>query len=144
MVKTKAAFKALREECGLSQQDVADEAEVTLSSVKKWENPRYDSNQPPGDVWLWLLEMRDELEEEARASCAKLLSMHRGDGAPFVTYYRTQEQLDAAQLPCGLDRPVGYVNATTRRAVQLLREAHVDVDVLYPEQREFVYAESLG
>lgn len=42
MIRTKAAFRALREECGLTQADIAAEAGVRLLTVKKWENPTSD------------------------------------------------------------------------------------------------------
>ena len=58
MKKTKAALKALREECGLSQQDIADEAGVNILAVKRWENPEYPGRIPPDDVWQFLLQAR--------------------------------------------------------------------------------------
>ena len=41
----KAAFKALREDIGISQAALAKELGVTVRSVSRWENPRED-NEP--------------------------------------------------------------------------------------------------
>ena len=39
--RTKADFKALRETCGLSQQNVADALGVHLQTIKRWEKPSF-------------------------------------------------------------------------------------------------------
>lgn len=130
--KTKAAFRAVREECGLSQRNVSEEADVRELSVKKWENPDSDIKQPPDNVWAWLLACREGLYEEARRAVNETLAMHRGDAPVVLTYYRTQEQLDARQLAAGMDRPVGYVNAITREVARQLCDKHVDVVLAYP------------
>lgn len=138
MKKTKAAFRALREECGLTQKDVADEAGVTILSAKKWENPASDIKEPPDDAWEWLLDTSRALEEEAQKIFEALKSMYRADAPVALGYYRSQEQLDEVQIPAGLDRPVGYMNAVTRRVAALLHEAHMDFDIYYAEQMKFV------
>ena len=129
MEKTKASFRAVREECGLSQQDVADEAGVRVLSVKRWENPA-EPNVPPDDVWAFLLECRDELAATAR----EMADAARGlpPGAVVLTYYRDQAQLDAVQLEAGNDRPVGFANAITRRAAALLEASGRKVGYAYP------------
>lgn len=130
--KTKAAFRAVREECGLTNQDVADEAGASLAAVRKWEYETRPYNQPPDDVWAWLLACREGLYEEARRAVNEALAMHRGDAPVVLTYYRTQEQLDARQLAAGMDRPVGYINAITREVARQLCDKHVDVVLAYP------------
>ena len=129
MEKTKAAFRAMREVCGLSQQDVADEAGVRVLSVKRWENPN-EPNMPPDDVWAFLLACRDELiaTAKAMADSARDLPGNRA----VLTYYRDQAQLDAVQLSTGNDRPVGFANAITRRAAALLEVSGFQVEFEYP------------
>lgn len=139
MMKTKAAFRALREECGLTQADVASQADVRVLTVKRWESHNINDCMPPDDVWLLLLERRDALEEEARAAVEAIKRMHRGNEPVAIRYYRTQEQLDEVQLD--RDRPVGYVNAVTRRCMQLLSELRIPYDVFYPEQMTVVEGE---
>lgn len=129
MEKSKASFRALREECGLSQQDVADEAGVRVLAVKRWENPR-EPNQPPDDVWAFLLACRDELVATAKAMADSARDLP--DGPVTLAYYRDQAQLDSVQLANGNDRPVGYANAITRRAAALLEASGRKVTYEYP------------
>ena len=85
--------------------------------------------------------IRSNLEDEAEKAVSTLKSQHRGSNPVCLRYYRTQDELDLCQLPHGLDRPVGYVNAIARRIVYLLRESHIDLHLLYPEQMELASAE---
>lgn len=127
MEKTKAAFKALREEVGLSQLDVAEKAGVSLSSVKKWENPKYD-NPLPDDVWGFLLECRGAMYEDAREIAEDIIeSMRTIEGAHDLTldYYRTQADLNSVQAGSGACEPVGYVNARMRAVAHLLDKAEI-------------------
>lgn len=127
MRKTKAAFRALREECGFSQQDIADEAGVSVGAVKKWENAASEVKQPPDDVWRFLLAARGALYEDARELAEAMRGSLNAVGGAEVTlsYYRTQEQLDEVQLKTGVDEPVGYYNARMRAVARLLEQAEV-------------------
>lgn len=132
MNKTKAAFKAIREECGLSQQDVADEADVTVQSVKKWENPRYEQ-APPDDVWRFLLECRGTLYADARELAGEIAASLEVEGGKEVVldYYRTQEDLDAVQLGTGIDEPVGYHNTRMREIGRILEQMEIPYTYQY-------------
>lgn len=134
MIKTKAAFRALRESCGMTQRDVADEAGVAVFSVKRWENEDDSSHQPPDDVWEWLVECHQGMVAEARESAAEVLALadeERNEGPIAIRYYRTQEALDEAQLPMGMDRPVGYVNAIAMRSAEIIEEAGRETVLAY-------------
>lgn len=136
MIKTKAAFRALRESCGMTQRDVADEAGVAVFSVKRWENEDSSSHMPPDDVWEWLVECHMSMVAEAREAAGKVLALReeeRNSCPVAIRYYRTQEALDEAQLPQGLDRPVGYVNAIAMRAAELVEEAGIDTFLVYDD-----------
>lgn len=136
MIKTKAAFRALREACGMTQKDVADEAGVAVFSAKRWENNDNGGHMPPDDVWEWLVECHAAMEAEAHEAAAKALALRDEEhsGAPVaIRYYRSQEALDEAQLPRGLDRPAGYVNAIARRAAALIEEAGVNTLFVYDD-----------
>lgn len=127
MQRTKATFKAVREGCGMSQADIAAEADVTVQSVKKWENPSYEQ-MPPDDVWRFLLECRDAMHQDAREIAERIIqSCNDIEGAHDLTldYYRTQEALDVVQLKDGADEPVGYANARMRLVGQLLDDMGV-------------------
>ena len=131
MKKTKAAFRALREECGLTQADVAAEADVRLLTVKKWENPASDIKEPPDDAWRFLLECRGALHEDARNIAEQIMeNVPEGAHDLQLDYYRTQEDLDVVQLP-DADEPVGYVNARMRLVGQLLDKAEVPYTYRY-------------
>lgn len=131
MKKTKAAFRALREECGLTQQDIADEAGVRILSVKRWENTNKD-NQPPDDVWAFLLAARGALYQDAREVAEQIIDSVKATGGKEVQlrYYRTQEQLDTVQLP-DTDEPYGYANARTREVARLLDKAEIPYTYSY-------------
>ncbi len=135
MEKTKAAFRALREECGFTQQEIADEFGVRLLTVKKWEKPHSDISAPPDDVWQWLLECRGALHQDAREIAEQIMesleSFPNGIQKLELDYYRTQEALDNVQLGTGTDEPVGYVNARTRLVGQLLDRAEVPYTYRY-------------
>lgn len=139
MKKTKAAFRALREECGLTQQDIADEADVHLRSVKRWESPSFPSIEPPDDMWAFVLAARGAMHEDARSIAEQVIESLRGVNGPrdlALDYYRTQEDLDAVQLGSGADEPVGYVNARMRLVGQLLDKAEIPYTYRYAGGRE--------
>ena len=135
MKKTKAAFRAIREECGLTQQDIADEAGVQILSVKRWENTKED-HQPPDDVWQWLLALRGAMHEDARQIATQIIdSLPGGAKDPVLDYYRTQDDLDSVQLP-EIDEPVGYVNARTRLVGQMLEMKEIKYSYAYRSAKE--------
>lgn len=135
MKKTKAAFRAFREECGLTQQDIADEADVKILSVKRWENTKED-HQPPDDVWQWLLALRGAMYEDARHITTQIIESLTEDAKDLVLdYYRTQEDLDSVQLP-EADEPVGYVNARTRLVGQMLDAKEIKYSYAYRGAKE--------
>ena len=63
------------------------------------------------------------MHEDARMVAEQIVEgLGAVDGAHNITldYYRTQADLDEAQIGSGTDEPVGYVNARTRLVGQLL------------------------
>lgn len=136
MQKTKAAFKALREGCGLSQQDVADEAGVSLLSVKHWENPKYP-NMPKEDVWEFLLACHAAMFADAQNIADKIaesLASTKGARDLRIDYCRDQSMLDEIQRGTGTDEPVGYYNARMRLVGHLLDCADISYTFDYPNR----------
>ena len=131
MEKSKANFRALREACGMSQADIADEADVSILSVKKWENPNSDIKQPPQDVWDWLVMAYDGIVMDAREGVEQIMAARTGQ-VIALPYYRTQGELDSVQLAKGIDEPVGYHNARMRMIAQMLSEREVPYEFVYP------------
>ena len=132
MTRSKADFKALRERVGLSQQDVADAANVTRTSVKRWERPGF--NDPPADVWAWLEGLganQDALVDEV---CARV--EREGIDALQLTYWRDQAQFDAL----GRDRgPYTMANANARAIWLALLGMGVEVSFSYPDDGDNIY-----
>lgn len=135
MGRGKADFKALRELCGLSQQDVADALGVRLTSAKRWENPRTENGwyEPPEDAWAYLDSMRELMESQADFICERAIDLRDATGVTEaeVTYYRGQAEFDASSTSGG---PVGFVNATARLAGLYLESEGFEVRFVYPRR----------
>ena len=123
MHKTKATARALREWCGMTQLDLADEFGVDVKTVKRWENPAHASKYPD-EVFAWLHAARADMCDRAMG-LAKSIAADRPERA-VLPYYRTQDDLDAVQLPLGQDQPVGYFNATMRLVCDALLAFEID------------------
>lgn len=122
---SKADFKARREALGLSQANVADEADVTVTSVKRWERPGFP--EPPEDVWHWI-ELCEQAQHEA-VEAAVSAAIVNGKQVQ-INYYRSQEQFDE----CGRDSgPFGMANASSRLVAARLKALKIDVDFSYPD-----------
>ena len=70
MNKSKAAFRAMRETIGITQQGLADLVGVKILSVKRWESPKYPQ-QSPDAVW----DLLHELESEQIHTCHNALAV---------------------------------------------------------------------
>ena len=132
MGRSKADFRARREALGLTQQDVADEADVNVSTVKRWEKPGYFD--PPDDVWAWLDDCGALQREVVDAAVSAAVA--RGRGPVQVTYYRSQEQYDELGRDPG---PYGVANANARMVSSRLRGLGFEVDFSYPDDDGNVY-----
>lgn len=128
----KADFRARREALGLMQADVADEADVNLSTVKRWERP--GGAEPPEDVWAWIEDCERMQAEVVDAAVSAAVA--RGRGPVQITYYRTQEQYDALGRDPG---PVGVANANARLVAHRLRSLGYEVDYAYPDDPNSMY-----
>lgn len=127
---TKADFRAMREECGLTQQDAADALGVRVLTVKRWERPGFP--EPPDDAWAYLNSMRDRMVEMAEFAADKAveLSDETGAGAIALTYFRDQSQYDEAGRDGG---PVGFANAVARLTASYLEVEGFYVEFRYPD-----------
>lgn len=130
MNKNKASFRALREECGLTQQDVANQFDVRVLSVKRWENDK-EPSQPPDDVWEWLVKTRDSINSDACVWADRVISIannEANDKPIIIAYYRTQDDLDRFGQD---DRPYSLVNTISRKAASIIEAAGYDVQFAY-------------
>lgn len=136
MEKTKAAMRALREGCGMTQADLADEFGVRVLSVKRWENPTNQS-AVPDDVFEWLVTAHLDMHMRA-IGLARSIAEEHGEGEIVLPYFRVQEDLDEVQLPLGQDQPVGHFNATMRRVFDILAEMGLSVSFGYGDEATVV------
>lgn len=125
-----AAFKAIREMVGASQQDVADALHVESRSVRRWEAGQ---NAIPMDaanlLILWL--------HEFRAGVDAALDAAEGIERVQLTYYRNQEQYDRLGRDKG---SVGRVNAIARETALILMDTEdVEIDWSYPDDSDNIY-----
>lgn len=127
----KAWFRATRELCGISQQDVADEADVRVLTVKRWE--RLDGPEPPEDVCRWLLDALEDHDSAVDELCAAHVS---GSGpVAALALFRTQEECDRAFGGTeGADVPFGYRNAIARSAAERLTRMGFPVRWRYADE----------
>lgn len=135
---TKADFRAMRERLGLTQQNIADMAGVTVLSVKKWE--KLSGNPIPLDVQYLLLSLEERFESGVDAMLADFPSAvgdRGGDSATVeIIYFRSQEDYNKSGRDEG---PYGYVNAMSREIARSLEERGVPVRFIYPEERSGRY-----
>ena len=131
-MSAKAEFRALREACGLTQQNVADAVGVRVTAVKRWERPGWPD--PPKDVREYLEGERDRMADMASFSVDKAIELRDGTGAERValSYFRDQEHYDATGRDPG---SYGFANAAARLAAMHLEAEGVEVEFVYPEER---------
>lgn len=131
MRKTKATARALRESVGMTQLELAAEFDVEVRTVKRWENPAHPSNYPD-EVFAWLEEARSDMVSRA-VGLAQGIAADKPERV-VLPYYRTQDDLDAVQLPLGQDQPVGYFNATVRLVCDALLAFEIDACFGYGDE----------
>lgn len=133
----RAAFKALRERAGMSQQNVADALGTNIRTVKRWEHENY-RYAVPDNAWGLL----GSAMERQRASAARALDLAikerdsaggKDKSSVPITYYRDQAMHDRfAQEP----GPYGVANAEARATAGLLEDNGFDVEFVYPSGEE--------
>lgn len=80
MERTKAAFKALRERVGMSQNLLADAVGVRVLTVKRWEHPTYQWT-PPEDAWAVLVEAAALQMQVVGFAVDKAVELHKEIGS---------------------------------------------------------------
>lgn len=136
MKKTKAQFRAIRERVGISQAALADALGNEISTVKRWENPRYV--EPPTDAWEYLLDALAAHEDAVEKSVNVVKKMIKKNGGRKpqnvkILYYRTQHQYDLYGRDKG---DYQIVDARAREVAVRLEQMGVGVEFHYPEDSE--------
>lgn len=123
---TPAGFKALREICGITQQQAADALDVRVLTVKRWES---GYTRIPADALEWIVAAAQDHDDAVAETVAKVREEIEPGGLVILPYYRTQEQLDAALDDAA---PYQFANAVSRAAGEMLKGEYT-VTFAYPE-----------
>ena len=131
--RTKADFKALREACGLSQQNVADALGVHLQTIKRWEKPSFPY-AVPDDAFAYL----DSVAESQANQVNYMLGVVAQQVEQFgknpvlvpITYYRDQQMYDKYGRDEG---PFGWPNAVARKLAYELDKRGISYSFRYPD-----------
>lgn len=124
MERTAADLKALRELCGLSQQQLADELGVDKRSVKRWESGTHNAPQDAWDAIDRAMAMRDSALEDGYA----VIDAPNRANAVTLTYWRSQADYDEHGRDQGY---YGVANANARAVADLLMQAGIECRFRY-------------
>lgn len=131
-MRTMADFKALREACGLSQQNVADALGVHLQTIKRWEKPSFPYNVPD-DAFDYLDGVAESQAEQVdcmlHAAAQQIEQFGKEHVLVPITYYRDQQMYDAYGRGKG---PFGWSNAVARKLAYELGKRGVSCSFRYP------------
>lgn len=129
----KAWMRAVRETCGISQQDLADRAGVRVMTVKRWE--KQGEAEPPEDVLAYLAQELEAHDAYVRDMVDSLAGSLGRDEKALVDIYRTQADSDREYEGTG-EEPIPYQrwNACNIDAANRLRQLGVEVVWRYPNE----------
>ena len=130
-MRSKQEFKALREQVGMSQADLAFALGVTERSAKRWESIKYTNYNAPQDAWDILddalklqrqvisaaLGQIDEAAQEVGGYPASVKLVYWSSQAEYDEYHCVDDDGDWRQA-----------NATARIASYALHERGIETD----------------
>ena len=135
-MSSKATFRALREEVGLSQADFAQLMKVHLNSVKRWESLEF-SQEPPADAFAILNEAIAKREFIIDATLNNDALDFDNAKTITLTYFRDQGEFDKFGRDEGNFK---LANANTRALARELEiEGYTNIEFCYPQEKENVY-----
>ena len=127
-MRSKAEFRAIREQIGMTQAALADELGVEIRSVKRWEKPSPDGwYQPPQDAWDVLdaaLEQQHRIVDAAIAKVDEIMaSMGSLPEAVELKYWLSESDYVSwsTDADYGIDGDWRMANANTRACATVLR-----------------------
>ena len=128
-----AEFRAMREQVGLSQADVADALGVNVRSVKRWEDPGYPF-EIPEDAWAVLHDAYVLQRRQVEYAVEKAIQMGETTGKHSslevrLAYWRTQSDYDAAHPHDPGSH--GQANAVSRAVAEKLQDLGFDISFHY-------------
>lgn len=130
---TGAGLRALRELCGVTQQQMADALDVSVRAVKRWEA---DTRQVPEGVSEWALMAASEHDMAVEDIVDRVESGVPHGNHVVLSYYRTQIQSDWIASLRGDEKagPYQVLNAATRSAAEILKAKGYAVSFAYPDE----------
>lgn len=135
----KADLKAVREAIGINQIDLANMLDVTVRTIKRWEQIGWE--EPPDYVWEQLQELVVDHERrvaelvegtvaQAAAHAAERRAAGRDPWIVEIPYYKNQDHYE--QFPHRKRSQHAWGNAISRRAADILRLRGYTVYFYYP------------
>ena len=132
LFNTAANFRALREICGVTQQQAADAMGVRVMTVKRWEK---GETPLPDDALAWMRECATEHTLGVRTELGEIMAKAEPGEAICLTYYRTQEQAGLeAELRGAEAGPYQFINAVYRSVGERLTDMGYLVSFKYPDE----------
>lgn len=132
--RTKAEFKALRESVGLAQIDVAEQLDINIRTVKRWENPNvpYMPIQAAWDMLDRAKRIQKAQIDHARETVENCIDTYgEAPHEVHITYYRDQAMYDRFGRDEG---PFGQANANARAVAYELESWDITVRFDYPDE----------
>lgn len=128
-MSTKAWVMAVREVCGISQEDLARGVNVQIRTVRRWETP--GEAEPPADVQAWLSDALAEHEQAVSELVDEAVKSAKPGQGIELEWYRNQTQRDFAGNP---GSPYTFSNAIMRSAGERLGVLGFKVVYRYPDE----------
>lgn len=136
----KPDLKAVRESIGINQIDLANMMNVTVRTIKRWEQIGWE--EPPDEIWDLLedlvydhersvAELVEKTEARARREAPSRKAAGRDPRMVELPYFKNQEHYE--QFPHRKRSQHAWGNAISRRAADILRLRGYRVFFYYPE-----------
>lgn len=130
-MRSKQEFKALREQVGMRQADLAQEMDIAVRSVERWESIKYPNYNAPQDAWDIL---DDALKLQRQVIAAALGQIDEAaqevGGYPAsvkLVYWSSQAEYDEHHCVDD-DGDWRQANATARIVSYALHERGIETD----------------
>ncbi len=135
-MRSAANVRAMREICGITQQQMADALGVRALAVKRWES---GEREAPQDALDWLSEALREHDAAVAELVGGVVAQVPSGVECVLDYYRTQEQAEAVANG-GECAPHQFLDAVARSAAERLTFLGYRVSFAYPdEERRYHY-----
>lgn len=138
--REKADLKAVRESIGINQIDLANIMNVTVRTIKRWEQIGWE--EPPEELWELIedlvydherrvAKLVEQTEADARRRAPEREAAGRDPRVVELPYFKNQDHYE--QFPRRKHSQHAWGNAISRRAADILRVRGYRVFFYYPE-----------